>query len=128
MSHIPRRATQHGFHVSGPETLPVSLKPGQLELHRKGLYTLEGRGARETYLTEELSEHSEYGRKIANATCPEDYKVRATAHRRPTSELSGGKKAGGTAHWRSEYNFSLHDAVEKGEPFFRQRDPPYDRS
>lgn len=38
------------------------------------------------------------------------------------------KKAGGTAHWRSEYNFSLHDAVEKGEPFFRQRDPPYDRS
>eukprot|EP00419_Tripos_fusus_P005014 CAMPEP_0172690824 /NCGR_PEP_ID=MMETSP1074-20121228/24134_1 /TAXON_ID=2916 /ORGANISM="Ceratium fusus, Strain PA161109" /LENGTH=259 /DNA_ID=CAMNT_0013510819 /DNA_START=23 /DNA_END=802 /DNA_ORIENTATION=- len=128
MSHIPRRATHHGYHITGAETVPVSLKPGQLDLHRTGLYTLEGRGATETYLAQELSEQSEYGRKIATATCPQDYKVPSTAHRRPTSELSGGKKPGGTAHWNSEYNSSLHNTAAKGDPFFRQREPPYDRS
>merc|ERR1719362_1792968 len=109
MSHVPRRATQHGFHITGAETAPVSLKPGQLDLHRRGLYTLEGRGAPETYLSEEVSQQSEYGGKIATATCPQDYKVPAAAHRRPTSELSGGKKT------------RRHGTLEVGIPLLPER-------
>merc|ERR1719382_702407 len=107
MEHIPKRATQHGLFVSGEETEPPTLKPGQYELHRRGLYTLEAKAAlaATAYVDADLPARSEY--QVSRKTRPEQYTPRHPASRKgPCQQLTqeqGRELArSGAAHWQSE--------------------------
>lgn len=120
MAHVPKRATQHGLHITGPELAPTALKPGQRELHRRGVYAAAAGEPCESYLAEELIAESEYGKAIARNTRPKDYVVP-----RPTPPAADGAPrdsvgsgcGSGTRHWRSEYR-AASDALRRGEGDF----------
>lgn len=109
---MPKRATQHGMFVPSSETEPPTLKPGQKDLHRKGLYTLEAKRAfaATTYLTLDLPHSSEYA---AMQKCsPDDYLYRdersrrAAEFRQETCHSARCFREGvssSAAHWQSEY-------------------------
>jgi len=115
MSHIPRRATQHGIFLSGCETTPPVLKPGQTELQRQDLYSKEAKPVQEPYLIQDQLADSIYNKQIANITLPEDYK-NPQQPLAPPSVTCGGE-AGGTAHWVSEYKASLNHAFSEEAEF-----------
>jgi len=121
MAHIPKRATQHGIFLSGSETSPPSLKPGQTELHRQELYTTEAKPAKDPYLFEgQATKESHYTRSIAYVTLPEDYEDPTQACKPP--HITCGGESIGTSHWISEYKAGLTQAVseekEFGRPYF----------
>merc|ERR1719197_698891 len=73
MSHIPRRAVQHGMHLSSWEVPPAQLKPGQFSLERQ-LYSEEAKDHEETYMeTDHDEKRSVYQRGIESRTIPRDY-------------------------------------------------------
>jgi len=119
MSHIPRRATQHGVFLSGCELSPPALKPGQTELHRQDLYTKEVKPVQRPYMFQDQFADSHYTTHIARVTLPEDYEDPTAACVPPTVTCHG---AGGTDHWVSEYKRSLNQAsseeAEFGNPWF----------
>lgn len=109
MSHIPRRATQHGIFLSGCETSPPVLKPGQTELQRQDLYSKEAKPVQEPYLFQDQFVDTIYNKQIARITLPEDYEDPTTTLAPPS--VTCGGEAGGTAHWVSEYKASLNQAT-----------------
>lgn len=114
MDHVPRRATQHGIFLSTSETPPTTLKPGQTELCRRGLYTTEAEEVPSTtYLDPDRPSKSEYnhGRK----TRPEHYKN--LDRWGPKNEDSSWSKTG-ASHWQSEYRTM---ARQTGEAPLEQR-------
>lgn len=122
MAHIPKKATQHGLYVSGEETIPVSLKPGQQDLVRRGIYSQDLPDDSQSYLAHELPAKSEYARTILSSTLPEHYFTPRQPHRRPVFEASGGASRGGAEGWQSEYRGRLGEEVLADRTaYFRQR-------
>mmetsp|Transcript_57515 Transcript_57515/g.168428 ORF Transcript_57515/g.168428 Transcript_57515/m.168428 type:complete len:264 (+) Transcript_57515:136-927(+) len=121
MAHIPKRATQHGLYISGEDTIPVNLKPGQQELWRRGIYSQDNHGPAESYLSQELQAKSEYSRTILSSTLPEHYLEPRKPHRRPVFETSGGMTAGGADGWRSEYRGQLCEESLAGRTAYRRQ-------
>jgi len=115
MTHIPRRATQHGIFLSGCEVTPPVLKPGQTELQRQELYCKEAKAVHEPYLFQDQMCDSTYNKQIAKVTLPEDYKD-PQKPLVPRSETCVGE-SGGTAHWVSEYKASLNQASSEEAEF-----------
>lgn len=113
MAHVPRRATQHGLYVSGEETAPPALKPGQHELMRHGLYATVCGAAGDrgdSFLTLDRFSESEYAKSQGRNTRPEHYlEYKKADNRWAARTLHDGPE--GTAHWRSEYNSTLNGSV-----------------
>jgi len=122
LTHIPKRATQHGVHLCGYEVLPPQLKTGQVRVDRQ-VYSEEAKTNQSTYLDEDLPNRSIYHRSIGSATAPEDYC-------NPVKPMRPGQAPSGSghhkvAHWRSTSHSSLnHDAVH-GAVQHRQHGPSY---
>lgn len=114
---IPKRVTQHGIFVSSSETEAPNLKPGQKDLHRRGLYTVEAKTAfaATTYLALDLPARTEY--TASNKSQPEHYmhrdelsarRAQQGASPREEDALQSKKEhhekvSTGAAHWQSEY-------------------------
>mmetsp|Transcript_91131 Transcript_91131/g.262835 ORF Transcript_91131/g.262835 Transcript_91131/m.262835 type:complete len:281 (+) Transcript_91131:98-940(+) len=115
--HIPKRATQHGLFVSSIETEPTNLKPGQTELHRRGLYVSEGKRAfiEKTFLSLDLPHRSEYSN--AQATKPEHYTPRDCpgSSRWARAGDTDRDVSSGAAHWHSEYRRAGSEATASAE-------------
>jgi hypothetical protein len=124
MAHIPKRATQHGIFLSGSEISPPELKPGQTELHRQDLYTLEAKPVKDPYLFQNQVADSNYTLSIAQITLPEDYEDPAQPYKpwQPPANVNVG---GGTDHWKSAYtacNEEVIEEVEFGRPYIPRED------
>lgn len=122
MSHVPKRATQHGLFLPSAEVLPPSLKPGQLQLQRQ-VYGEEARAHKETYISLGKPQKSVYGRDFSDLLTPEDF----TNVTKPIKQLgpdeSGGQR--GASLWRSEYNASINKLALQGACYHRQDGPSY---
>eukprot|EP00933_Yihiella_yeosuensis_P045296 TRINITY_DN40660_c0_g1_i1.p1 TRINITY_DN40660_c0_g1~~TRINITY_DN40660_c0_g1_i1.p1 ORF type:complete len:275 (-),score=31.18 TRINITY_DN40660_c0_g1_i1:77-901(-) len=120
-SHIPKRAVQHGQHTPSMDVAPTSLKPGQTELHRTGLYTTEANAAKdildvEPAMVEDRQPASEYGKRVSNATAVKDYLPANLAKptRRAEQDQGDHKSA---AHWKTEYTaVSTESASRRATP------------
>lgn len=122
LSHIPKRATQHGIFLPGYEVLPTQLKPGQSSLERQ-LYVDEVKDNDETYLETDLEKGSVYQRSIESRLIPRDYF-------NPQKPIKPGEPSEGeghhkTAHWRSEYRSNVNDAARFDTVLYRQNGPSY---
>lgn len=115
-SHVPKRAVQSGLYTPGEEILPVHLKPGQKELHSKGLYTAETSYVKpqEPCILQERGYESEYTKHLATTTAPDDYrnpvkplKKAVLARTSVDSEKTGG------SHWVSEYRARASEGASK---------------
>lgn len=127
MSHIPKRATQHGVFLSGAEASITSLKPGQDQLHRQNFYLTEAKALQETYISQDQFKDSVYSKSISKLTLPEDYHEPARPIR--PAATTGAYKSGfyaGTGHWKSEYDHKFHPDSLKGSKTHRQYGPPYE--
>lgn len=122
MAHVPKRATQHGIFMSGSETSPPALKPGQNELHRQDLYITESKPWQEPYLFQDQFNDSHYTKSIARVTLPEDYEDPTKPCKPPT--ITAGCDPGGTEHWKSEYRAALNEAKSEEAEFGRPYFPP----
>jgi len=116
MEHVPKRATQHGLFVSNAETEPTALKPGQFELHRRGLYTLEAKAslAETAYIDSELPARSEY-QAASSKVRPGHYTHREPLARPGPCQQGQGAAdlvRSGAAHWQSEYKTAGREAGE----------------
>eukprot|EP00747_Dinoflagellata_sp_TGD_P186886 gnl/TRDRNA2_/TRDRNA2_44248_c0_seq2.p1 gnl/TRDRNA2_/TRDRNA2_44248_c0~~gnl/TRDRNA2_/TRDRNA2_44248_c0_seq2.p1 ORF type:complete len:300 (+),score=49.14 gnl/TRDRNA2_/TRDRNA2_44248_c0_seq2:83-901(+) len=128
MSHIPKRATQHGLFNPGFEVPPTTLKPGQEQLMRQNLYTEAATPLQENYLIQGKFRDSVYFKTIANLMIPADYENPQKPMRPPPPAEA---KDASTSHWCSEYR-SMHtkDSIAGSEyqrqrgPMFRPEDPP----
>lgn len=124
MAHIPKRASQHGVFMPGFEVARPSLKPGQDQLCRQNYYTTEAKDLEETYIAQDISNQSEYGKNIASRTLPEDYEDPQKPMRPPIVENKAGHT--GTAHWRSEYSTTFSKESIAGAVPHRQVGPPFE--
>lgn len=122
MSHIPKRATQHGSYTPGYEVPPTQLKPGQFSLERQ-LYSEEAKDHEETYMESDLEKGSVYQRSIVSRLVPSDYYYPRKAIRQTEPEEGGGHH--GTAHWKSEYRSNVNDAARFDVVLHRQNGPSY---
>lgn len=135
MAHVPKKATQHGLFTSGMETAPPTLKPGQDELYRRGMYSFEAKRAfaATTSLALDLKTKSE-GTHMHNST-PDDYKNPAKPSRPSDNHVSSGidyAAKGTTQHWKSVYQAAGEEAtacmeergVAKGISCKRPDQPP----
>lgn len=102
-AHVPKRATQHGLYVSTQETIPPTLKPGQSDLRRKGLYDFEARKtfSQTTSLSLDLGNRSVL-REMQMATSPDDYRKTAVSARPPDTSASAGVAPASARHWQTE--------------------------
>jgi len=121
LSHIPKRATQHGIYMPSHEVPPTSLKPGQASLTRQ-LYTEEVKDHKETYLESDMSQNfSVYARD--NQRVPKDYTNTRPPIVPAEPEDDGGHM--GTGHWKSEYRSNVNDAARFDSVLHRQNGPSY---
>jgi hypothetical protein len=109
--------------MSGCESVPPALKPGQKDLFRQDLYAEEAKPAEEPYLVQDHFNQTAYKKDLAR-TLTEDYIYKTTPHKPPTVTCAG--EEGGTQHWRSEYkssiNASVQEEAEFGRPWFPNED------
>jgi len=122
LSHIPKRATQHGIYMPSFEVPPTQLKPGQMSLERQ-LYMEEVKDHTETYMETDLEKGSVYQRTIAGTLHPKDYFYPQKSIRQSEPPEGGGHH--GTAHWRSEYRSNVNDAARFDTMLHRQNGPSY---
>jgi len=122
MSHIPRRATQHGIFLSSCEVPPTQLKPGQKSVTRQ-MYTEEAKELTENFMQADMPPDSIYKSNHSKLTKPEDY----LEPRKPIipSIASGGQGHRGVAHWKSTSAASLSLASVDGATYHRQHGPSY---
>jgi len=121
MSHIPKRATQHGIYMPGHEVPPTCLKPGQTADIRQ-LYQEEVKDNEETYLAADIEKGSVYQRQMARVR-PTDYWYPT----KPIKQTQPPEGAGhhGCAHWKSEYRSNVNDAARFDTILYRQNGPCY---
>ncbi|CAE8688857.1 unnamed protein product [Polarella glacialis] len=123
MSHVPKRASQHGVHLPSWEVLPTSLKPGQASLESH-VYAEEARPLTETYLQADMPIPSVYQKTISRLLGPEHYKDRTKPIRQgEPPESSAGHR--GTSHWSSTYRQTYTEASVEGAQYHRQHGPSY---
>lgn len=122
LSHIPKRAAQHGIFLSSIEVTPISLKPGQNSTQRQ-VYTEEAKQLQETYMKPDLPATSVYSKSVSNLLRPEDY-MNPTKPIIP-SEAPGGGGHWGTGHWKSEYASTVDHRAVDGATYHRQHGPSY---
>lgn len=122
MSHIPKRAVQHGVFMSSMEVLPTDLKPGQKSLTRQ-VYLEEARAHEETYLNQDRPRESVYATETSKLLTPEAYKS-PTQPVKP-QEPPTGYGHHGTAHWRSTTHAIHNAAAIQGAQYYRQHGPSY---
>mmetsp|Transcript_70938 Transcript_70938/g.122975 ORF Transcript_70938/g.122975 Transcript_70938/m.122975 type:complete len:261 (-) Transcript_70938:88-870(-) len=119
-TYIPKRATQHGIFLSGSETSPPSLKPGQKELYRQDLYSEEAKPFQEPYIIQDQFHESVYKKHTSNLTLPEDYVNYDDADKK----ISAPKPAdSGTAHWKSQYRAATTEGPVEEVVFGRELGP-----
>lgn len=105
MQHVPKVATQHGLFVSSSETEEPRLKPGQQELHRRGVYSFEAKKAfaATTSLALDLQNKSEFAHM--HKTTPDDYLFPQGPSRPNEVSLSKGidyRAPNTTRHWKPD--------------------------
>jgi len=122
LSHIPKRATQHGICLPGYEVCPAQLKPGQWSLQRQ-LYSQEARDHEETYMETDLEKGSVYKRSIESILIPRDYFTPQKPVLPGEPQAPGGHH--GCAHWKSEYRSNVNDAARFDTVLMRQNGPSY---
>lgn len=122
LSHIPKRATQHGSYVPGWELPPTQLKPGQISLERQ-LYSEEVKDHEETYMETDLEKGSVYQRSIESLLIPRDFFWPQKPIRQTQPEGGGGHH--GCAHWKSTYRSDVNDAARFDAVLRRQNGPSY---
>lgn len=122
MSHIPRRATQHGIFMPSHEVVPTSLKPGQASMQRQ-VYVEEAKTLEDNFLQQDRPTESAYSKLHSSHTKPQDY-MEPTKPIKPTAAPGGGGHWN-TAHWRSEYRSSMDDRSIDGAKYHRQFGPSY---
>jgi len=120
LSHMPKRATQHGVFTAGYETLPAQLKPGQVELERQ-VYTEEAKLLEKTYIQADLAAQSTYQQGLTSN--PSDY-------RNPTKPIKPGQPAEGSghhkvSHWASTSKSAHNADAVHGAVYHRQNGPSY---
>lgn len=127
--HIPKRATQHGLFVSATETEATTLKPGQTELHRTGLYVGEGKRAfgANTFLALDVPNRSEY--TVGQRTRPENYTPRenpGSSRWVARADAAAGERdvSTGAAHWHSAYRSAGQEASASAEERAMARGTP----
>jgi hypothetical protein len=120
LSHIPKRACQHGIYLPAYEVLPTQLKPGQKSLDRQ-LYSEEAKDHEETYMETDIEKGSVYQRSIAGLVEPRDYYFPQKPIRQSQPKDGGGHH--GTAHWKSEYRSNVNDAARFDTVLYRQNGP-----
>lgn len=125
MSHVPKRATQHGVFLSSAEVIPTQLKPGQKSLDRQ-LYTEEAKQLRETFVNPNMPEKSDYTRNLGSILKPDDFRNPTRPIRQ--SEPSDYSGYSGTGHWRSESHSNLNEGSVSGAKYHRQGGPSYQAS
>lgn len=123
MSHVPKRALQHGLYVPGFEVAPPVLKPGQVDLTRQ-LYADEAKPLSETYLNPDRPQKSVYARDLAGAVQPVHY-VEPRRPIKPSEPPLEECCHRGTSHWRSEYRSAMSKAAVQGACYHRQDGPSY---
>lgn len=69
---IPKRVSQHTCFLQASEAPVIDLKPGQVDVERKGFYTKERRIPKGNYLQD--GNYSLYHTQISTTTNPDDYK------------------------------------------------------
>jgi len=69
---IPKRVSQHTCFLQASEAPVIDLKPGQVEVERKGFYTKERRIPEGNYLQD--GNHSLYHTQISTTTNPDHYR------------------------------------------------------
>eukprot|EP00416_Gambierdiscus_australes_P045887 CAMPEP_0171106206 /NCGR_PEP_ID=MMETSP0766_2-20121228/64268_1 /TAXON_ID=439317 /ORGANISM="Gambierdiscus australes, Strain CAWD 149" /LENGTH=276 /DNA_ID=CAMNT_0011567249 /DNA_START=96 /DNA_END=926 /DNA_ORIENTATION=- len=122
LTHIPKRASQHGIFLPCNEVAPISLKPGQKSLQRQ-VYCEEAKPLEETYLQPDMPAASVYSKSISNVLKPDDY-------RDPTKPIIPGEAPPGgghwgAGHWKSEYRSNIDSRAVDGATYYRQHGPPY---
>jgi len=122
LSHIPKRATQHGIFLPGFEVPPTQLKCGQISLERQ-LYSEEVKEHEETYMETDLEKGSVYKRSLDSRLRPSDYYYPRKPIRQSEPPEGGGHH--GTAHWKSEYRSNVNDAARFDTVLYRQNGPSY---
>jgi len=122
MSHMPKRATQHGVFLSGAESAIAALKPGQEDLHRQHFYTTEAKPLQETYLAQDAFKDSIYRKSLSKLTLPEDYLERMQSIKVPPAGPGGYS---GTDHWTSEYKHVFAEGTGAKKRTLRQYGAPY---
>jgi len=119
--------------MSGCETVPPALKPGQTQLYREDLYCNEAKPQEEPYLTQDQFAESVYVKTVSKITLPEDYEDPTKPYKPPDLEAaemlhSTKKCSGGTSHWKTEYSKMNSDDgewAEFGQPYsVRSSQPP----
>jgi len=123
MSHIPKRATQHGIFLSSCEVAPAQLKPGQKQVQRQ-MYTEEARDLTENYMQPDINRDSIYQSEHGKCTIPDHYKSPVQPIK-PTFAPTGGEGHQGSAHWKSEAKSSHSLASVDGATYHRQHGPSY---
>eukprot|EP00927_Polykrikos_kofoidii_P068555 TRINITY_DN63903_c0_g1_i1.p1 TRINITY_DN63903_c0_g1~~TRINITY_DN63903_c0_g1_i1.p1 ORF type:complete len:285 (-),score=21.70 TRINITY_DN63903_c0_g1_i1:138-992(-) len=119
LTHVPKRASQHGVFLPGYEFAPTSLKPGQFRTERQ-VYTEEAKAHEQTYLEVDLPQGSSYHRSHSTCTRPEDYSYqKAIKPGEPREE--GGHR--GVAHWGSNYKQTHSKSAIAGAGYHRQYGP-----
>lgn len=123
VSHIPKRATQHGVFLSTCEVPPTTLKPGQTQLDRQ-LYTEEAKPLEKNYIADDLPGASVYGGSLSG-NAQTDHYLNPTRPIKPEEPAEDALGHQGTAHWRSESQSSLNEAAIAGARYHRQHLPSY---
>jgi hypothetical protein len=126
MSHIPKRAQQHGVFLPAWEVLPTQLKPGQKSLDRF-LYGEEVKPNSETYLAADLPPQSVYGKTMSSLPKLQHYidTVRPIKPIEPPADSAGYR---GCSHWSSTYRTTHTTAALDGAAYHRQHGPSYQAS
>mmetsp|Transcript_167591 Transcript_167591/g.538207 ORF Transcript_167591/g.538207 Transcript_167591/m.538207 type:complete len:278 (+) Transcript_167591:107-940(+) len=122
LSHMPKRATQHGCYMPSWEVPPTDLKPGQTSLTRQ-VYAEEAKRLEDTYINADRPADSHYCEAIAKILTPEAYKNPT----KPILQKEPGAGYGhhGTAHWKST-SHAQHDPNSiAGAVYSRQHGPSY---
>lgn len=122
LSHMPKRATQHGVFLPSYEVLPPPLKEGQEGVQRH-MYMDEAPMLKDTYIAVDMPETSEYSRTLGSQTRPLDYK-NPVKPMRPGEPAEGGGHHN-VAHWGSTYKSSHNSDAVHGAVQHRQNGPSY---
>lgn len=114
---MPKRANGFSGFVPVAETIRCSLKPGQKELARKGVYEAEAKPDTVTYLSanKPLSNYSDF-----QITTKADY-----APPQPACPDRWKDEPKSVAHWSSEYRSNYKHDSDECPKFLRQREPLY---
>lgn len=120
LTHVPKRAVQHGMFLSSAEVAPTDLKPGQFSLTRQ-VYSEEAAPHHETYLNPDRPHDSHYAQNTSKLLSPQAYK--SPTQKIIPQEAPPGNGHHGTAHWKSTMHSNHNPESIAGAVHHRQGPP-----